>query len=139
MGKAVTASAAAAVAIILLNLCPSSYGKDAVAASLHSNNDERRSLRKGLAVATNEKSNDIKEEATQQSVKFHTKLSEAAATSTIKKNRVAEALNNKFFDMSDLTEKEVSSRDNSVLYSTCLFRLKIICVANNENSELTLT
>ena len=109
MGKTVTASAAAAaVAILLLNLCPSSYGKDAVAASLHSNNDERRSLRKAMAVATNEKKNGIEEEATQESVKFHTKLSEAAS-STIKKNRVAEPLNNKFFDMSGLTEKEVSS------------------------------
>ena len=109
MGKAVTASAVAAVAILLLNLCPPSYGKDAVAASLHSNNDERRSLRKAMAVATSEKKNGIEEEATQQSVKFHTKLSKAASSTMKKKNRVAEALNNKFFDMSGLTEKEVSS------------------------------
>lgn len=109
MGKTVTVSAAAAVAILLLNLCPSSYGKDVLVASLHSNNDERRSLRRGTAVATSneKKSNGIEEEATQQSVKFHTKLSEAAASSTMKKNKRV-PLNNKFYDMSDLTEKEVS-------------------------------
>ena len=113
MGETVTVSAAAAVAILLLNLCPSSYGKDAVAASLHSNNDERRSLRRGMTAATSneKKSNGIEEEEanTQQSVKFHTKLSEAASSTMKKNKRVAEPLNNKFYDMSGLTEKEVSS------------------------------
>ena len=109
MGKTVTVSAAVAVAILLLNLCPSSYGKDVLVASLHSNNDERRSLRRGMTAATSneKKSNGIEEEATQQSVKFHTKISEAAASSTMKKNKRV-PLNNKFYDMSDVTEKEVS-------------------------------
>lgn len=131
MGRTVTASAAAAVAIILLNLCPPSYGKDVVAASsLHINNDERRSLRRGMVAATNEKKkNGIEGNGnTQQSVKFHTKLSEAATSSTMKKNKRV-PLNNKFYDMSDLTEKEVSLRDSVYVP---LFELTAHVVANNE-------
>ena len=119
MGKTVTASTAAAVAIILLSLCHSSYGKDAVVPSLHSNNDERRSLRRGMAVATNQKkSNGIEEEEanTQQSVKFHTKLSEAVPS--MKQNKRV-TLNNKFYDMSGLTEKEVSSEREIVYNILC--------------------
>jgi hypothetical protein len=96
MGKTTVTAATAA---LLFNLCTSSYGQE-LSPVAEAMNNQRRSLRSGMAAEDDEK----KKGEPDGDVKFHTKI----LTTTKKK---AAPQQNPFYDLDAFTPKEVSSYD----------------------------